>query len=103
MSDKPLPNPFLPHTHDQNMSTHRPSVANTHATHVGERKSRRRQSLSEGMHPNMMMSTIPDGDRYPHFPGAPPHGGLAHVGHRKNHSRNASMDSINPAAYALPP
>lgn len=103
MSEKPLPNPFAPQTHDQSMSARGTFGAGQRSTQAGERKSRRRQSLSEGMHPSMLMSTIPDGDRYPQFPGAQPHGGLAHVGHRNVHSRNVSMDSVNPAAYALPP
>ena len=98
MSDKPLPDPFTPHHHTSGQR----SAAESHGPRHGEKKSRRRESLTDGMHPSMMMSTIPDGDRYPHFPGAQPHGGLAHVGHRKTHSRMASGESINPAAYALP-
>jgi hypothetical protein len=97
--DKPLPNPLSSDPLGRSHTVH--AAPTTQSTQNG--KSRRRQSLSEGMHPNMMMSSIPDGDRYPAFPGAAPHGGLSHLGHRRGHSRSASMTSIDPAAYALPP
>lgn len=97
-TEKPLPEPFEARTPGK-ATINRPSVAGTAATGAG--RSRRRQSLAEGMHPSMVMHSIPDGDRYPAFPGAPPHGGLTHVGQRA-HSRNTSFGSVDPAAYALP-
>lgn len=97
-TEKVLPEPFEARTPGK-ATTHRPSVSGTAATGTG--RSRRRQSLAEGMHPSMVMHSIPDGDRYPAFPGAQPHGGLTHVGQR-GHSRNTSFGSVDPAAYALP-
>jgi len=97
-AEKPLPEPFDARTAGK-ATTYHPSMADTAATATG--RSQRRQSLSEGMHPNMVMHSIPDGDRYPAFPGAQPHGGLTHVGQR-GLSRNASFTSVDPAAYALP-
>lgn len=95
-SDKPLPNPISPSNRARAPST----AMGTHVTHGG--KSRRRESLSNGMHQPMMMPTIPDGDRYPVFPGSAPHGGMSQIGHRRTHSRNTSIGTVDPTAYALP-
>lgn len=98
MSDKPLPDPLSPSNRTRAPST---AMGTHHGGHEG--KSRRRESLSNGINPAMMMPTIPDGDRYPLFPGTGPHGGMQHVGHRRTHSRNTSIGSVDPAGFALPP
>ena len=84
--DKPLPDPMASGILGKSQSTRHPSSGN-----------RRRMSLSDGLVPHehrYHQDQIPEGDRYPQFPGL--------NGPRGNHSRHSSYGSINPANYAFP-
>ncbi|KAK8869826.1 hypothetical protein IAR55_000394 [Kwoniella newhampshirensis] len=95
--DKPLPNPMI-HSGANNglaraQTAKAPSRAGPNVTD-NRFKIGRRMSLSDGLHTQSRqrpMSQIPDGDRYPIFPTK-----------GRDHSRQSSYGSIDPAAIGLP-
>ena len=95
VADKPLPNPHaLGNTRDKqpprDLSRASSAGIDTHASRKG-----RHLSLSEGLHGNTLAPNhVPDGDRYPTFPGV---GGNGH-----GLSRRSSEGSVDPAGLRLP-
>jgi len=96
--DKPLPDPFTQQSGNLTKQTKRDaSQGGTVATDNRTRSHGRQMSLSEGLHPHSHGTIhIPDGDRYPTFPGVGTNGG------GRGHSRQSSYGSVDPAGLPLP-
>ena len=91
VADKPLPNPHVQGDIQPRRDPSRASSAgnDTHAPRKG-----RHLSLSEGLHCHALASNhVPDGDRYPTFPG---------ISNGRSHSRRSSEGNVDPAGLRLP-
>lgn len=91
--DKPLPDPFSQQTsHRDRQATRGPSL--TQNDNQGSRRGHR-LSLSDGLHAHShAQNQIPDGDRYPAFPGVNNQG--------RSHSRRSSFGSVGATGFPRP-